>query len=217
MAFQGDGVTELLGSTRVSDGSWHEIRVVFSHSGEGSISIDGRKEAKRGPRQSSSPRSIDLGGLYFGGIDPSKRARALSQGVDSVGEQLQVRPLLVRCLDHHHLQPFLRIQGCLLDIELNGSRLGLPDVKETSGVKADCVWTFPCLEKDAGSKRCHKGASCVQKGTGGYECKCPGGEDCSGNDATQWDIYDERVSITGWQFFHFALQCQGCSTHVGAV
>ena len=64
------------------------------------------------------------------------------------------------------------LQGCLQDLELDGRSIGLPEVRETSGIKAGCVWTFPCLSE--GSGVCD-GATCVQSGTEGYECKCPEG------------------------------------------
>ena len=46
------------------------------------------------------------------------------------------------------------------------------------GVRADCVWTFPCLEGSLHGQVCRgKGARCIQVGVGGFECACPEGED----------------------------------------
>eukprot|EP00094_Tigriopus_californicus_P012169 TCALIF_11761-PA protein Name:"Similar to CSPG4 Chondroitin sulfate proteoglycan 4 (Homo sapiens)" AED:0.07 eAED:0.06 QI:0/0.64/0.33/0.86/1/1/15/679/2482 len=103
-------------------------------------------------------KHIDLSGLlYFGGIESSKRSRAVEQGVIA---------------SKRHLQ------GCLQDLQLDGRRIGLNDVLETSGIQADCVWEFPCLQD---RKLCLGIGSCSQKGTQDYECSCQDGKCNSGS------------------------------------
>ena len=64
--------------------------------------------------------------------------------------------------------------GCLKDIELDGRRIGLPDVLETSGIESGCVWDYPCLSKDPKASPCVPGSVCFQEGTAGFRCECDG-------------------------------------------
>lgn len=155
---QGNGIVELSSKSAVNDGRWHELLARFNPSYM-EISVDGANETLR-PSPGES-QHLDLNGLlYFGGVDPSKRSRALSQGVAGASEALE---------------------GCIRDLELDGRKIGLPSVKETSGILAGCEWAFPCLEERGVS--CHYPEGCVQKGTSGYECVCQNGESCKDDDA----------------------------------
>ena len=61
------------------------------------------------------------------------------------------------------------LRGCLQNLELDGRKIGLPDVLETSGIQATCVWQYPCLAK---SSPCVEGSVCFQQGTSGFKCDC---------------------------------------------
>lgn len=125
--FQGNGVLELIHPTSLADGAWHEIKTQFNPRYM-EITVDGETRTMRPPKGEN--RRIDLTGpMYFGGIDSEKRrSRARDQGVRSAEEGLQ------------------QLQGCLQGLLLDGKEIGLPEVKETKGIKAECVWTFPCLD-----------------------------------------------------------------------
>ncbi len=61
------------------------------------------------------------------------------------------------------------LRGCLQLLELDGRKIGLPDVLETSGIQATCVWQYPCLAKNS---PCVEGSVCFQQGTSGFKCDC---------------------------------------------
>ena len=61
------------------------------------------------------------------------------------------------------------LRGCLQHLELDGRKIGLPDVLETSGIQATCVWQYPCLAK---TSPCVEGSVCFQQGTSGFKCDC---------------------------------------------
>ena len=87
---------------------------------------------------------------------------------------------------------------------MDGRKIGLPDVRETLGIRAKCVWSFPCLEDPAvcaggpGNGGDDKYPMCVQKGTQGFECRCQDGI-CGGsssssgitNDAMEEEEWDQ--------------------------
>ena len=77
--FQGSGVTELWSDVQVNDGGWHEVKAQFNPSYM-EVTVDGVKKFHRPELRQN--RHIDLSGLlYFGGIEATKRSRAVSQGV----------------------------------------------------------------------------------------------------------------------------------------
>ena len=79
----------------------------------------------------NSHRHIDLSGLlYFGGIEATKRSRAVSQGVTAA----QAAPV----------GQLGGLRGCLSQLELDGRRIGLQEVLETNFIEAGCLWQYPC-------------------------------------------------------------------------
>lgn len=60
------------------------------------------------------------------------------------------------------------LKGCMQNIHLNGIRRGLPHFQITRNIKADCVWQFPCLEKQP----CILSGKCLQKHTSKFACLC---------------------------------------------
>ena len=70
----------------------------------------------------------------------------------------------------------------------NPLKIGLPDVKETHGIVADCVWSFPCLADPGGV--CPGGASaCRQVGTDRFQCECDRGEEGCSVDSTVEQVW----------------------------
>ena len=64
---------------QVNDGGWHEVKAQFNPSYM-EVTVDGVKKFHRPELRQN--RHIDLSGLlYFGGIEATKRSRAVSQGV----------------------------------------------------------------------------------------------------------------------------------------
>ncbi len=141
---------ELSSGVAVNDGRWHDIRAHFSPT---YLEISADAATAKSLRPSSSggyASALDLSGaLFFGGVESGpRRTRALAQGVAAAASSLQ---------------------GCLLDLQLDGRRIGLPDVVETRDVRADCVWIFPCLETD---QACGREDICQDKGSGHLQCEC---------------------------------------------
>lgn len=60
------------------------------------------------------------------------------------------------------------LKGCMQNLYLNGLNKGFPDFRITRNVKTDCMWQFPCLEKQP----CILSGKCIQKYTSKFSCKC---------------------------------------------
>lgn len=142
---KGNGPIELIHSTTVSDGKWHNVVVSFSSSEIG-IVIDSHKQTTTLPMGGN--HFLDLASVfYIGGTELNKRARALNNGFKS-GD--------------------VSYKGCLRNMYLNNRELGLPHVKVSQGVIVGCVWSFPCVEADP----CIASASCSQLGVNSFKCTC---------------------------------------------
>ncbi|XP_051173583.1 chondroitin sulfate proteoglycan 4 isoform X2 [Leptopilina boulardi] len=142
---KGNGPTELIHSTIVSDGKWHSIVVDFSPSTIG-ITVD--KQEKMMALPSGGNRYLDLADtLYIGGTELNKRARAFSKGLKS-GD--------------------MSYKGCIRNMFLDNKEIGLPDVKVSQGILAGCVWGFPCFDSDP----CALGANCSHLGVAAFKCNC---------------------------------------------
>lgn len=112
----------------MNDGGWHEVKAQFNPSYL-EVTVDGRKKSHRPELRDN--RHIDLSGLlYFGGIEATKRSRAVSQGVTAA----QAAPV----------GELGGLRGCLSHLELDGRRIGLPEVLETNSIQAGCQWQYPC-------------------------------------------------------------------------
>ena len=139
----------------IDDGQWHEIRTQFNPSYM-EITVDNQKKTLR---PASGDKNIDLSGLlYFGGVHHSKRSQAVLQGLKGAS--------------HAAAGTYGGLRGCIHDIELDGRKIGLPEVLETSEIQAGCVWEYPCLSKSGGP--CVLGSVCFQQGTSGFRCECDG-------------------------------------------
>ena len=158
---KGDGNIQLLSDRAIDDGQWHDIRAQFNPAYI-EVAVDGNKKSLRpsGNIRGHSSRGgghVDLNGnLYFGGVVWSKRKRAISQGVSGA--------------NHAATGTYGGLRGCVHQIELDGRKIGLPEVLETSDIQPGCVWDYPCLSKSGGP--CIEGSVCFQQGTSGFRCEC---------------------------------------------
>ena len=125
------------------------------------VSVDGQKKSLR-PTDNyfydhKNRGKVELNSnLYIGGLDASKRSRAIAQGVNGAS--------------HAASGTYGGLRGCIHQIELDGRKIGLPEVMETSDIQAGCVWNYPCLSKSGGP--CIEGSVCFQQGTSGFRCEC---------------------------------------------
>lgn len=142
---KGNGATELIHSAIVSNGEWHKIIIDFNQNITG-ITVDDQSERLNLP--TGGNRYLDLAEtLYIGGTELNKRARAIGKGIKS-GDR--------------------SYKGCLRNMVLDSSSIGLPDVKVSQGIVSGCVWTYQCLEKHP----CIESAICSQLGVESFECTC---------------------------------------------
>ncbi|XP_034935285.1 chondroitin sulfate proteoglycan 4 [Chelonus insularis] len=142
---KGNGATELIHSTSVNDGKWHKVVIDFRPSMIG-ISID--KQVEHQNLTAGGNRYLDLAEtLYIGGTELNKRARAIGKGIKS-GDR--------------------SYKGCLRNMMLDSTEIGLPDVKISQGIVVGCIWFYPCLEKQP----CIESATCSQLGVDAFECTC---------------------------------------------
>ena len=151
----------MLSDRAIDDGQWHDVQAQFN-TAYIEVSVDGQKKSLR-PSGYNEPNNNIVGGhvelnsnLYVGGIDSSKRSRAISQGVSGA--------------NHAASGTYGGLRGCIHQIELDGRKIGLSEVMETSDIQAGCVWDYPCLSKSGGP--CIEGSVCFQQGTSGYRCEC---------------------------------------------
>ncbi|XP_057318749.1 chondroitin sulfate proteoglycan 4 [Microplitis mediator] len=143
---KGNGATELIHSAAVKDGKWHKVIIDFSPTIIG-ISID-EKPAEQLNLPSGGNRYLDLAEtLYIGGTELNKQARAIARGIKS-GDR--------------------SYKGCLRNMILDSSEIGLPEVKTSQGIVAGCIWSYPCIEK----RPCIPSATCSQVGVDSFECTC---------------------------------------------
>lgn len=107
-------------------------------------SLRGNDPSGNSGQLSSSPaKYLELSGqIYLGGIEGSRRVRALGQGVRTAN---------------------MSLQGCIRRLELDGRLLGLREARVTRHVAADCQWHYPC-STTVGSPTwpCLEGAQCFQ-------------------------------------------------------
>ena len=173
LSFQESHHLELKSKIPVDDGRWHQISANFNPTYV-EIIVDGDSESLR-PDQGQGQAKVDLSGLlYFGGIEEKQKEEALKQGIQSSVEDLK---------------------GCLKDLEVDGRKVGLPDVVQTAGIQPGCPWSFPC-EEDRALCSGNGGGRCVQKGLTGYECRCSRGRNCDlGKGSSSINEVRDRAAI----------------------
>ncbi|XP_063991894.1 chondroitin sulfate proteoglycan 4 [Diachasmimorpha longicaudata] len=142
---KGNGATELIHSSIVADGKWHRVSIDFNPNVIGII-VDDKVERLNLP--SGGNRYLDLAEtLYIGGTELNKRARAIGKGIKS-GDR--------------------SYKGCIRNMALDTSEIGLPDVKISDGIVVGCVWSYPCYNVQP----CIESATCSQLGVDSFQCTC---------------------------------------------
>lgn len=142
-----DKIIELTCDEYVSDGHWHKVSLKITTTML-ELTVDSSTKTIKLPRKHVVEFSEVF---YFGGIELSKRTRAMAKGLTTADTSYK---------------------GCLRHITLLDHVKGLPDVLVSEGVLPGCVWQYPCLKKP-----CEEGV-CVQQGLDSFECLCKN-EDCS--------------------------------------
>ena len=180
---KGDGLIKVLSDRAIDDGQWHDIQAQFN-TAYIEVSVDGQKKSLR--PNGHNGQNNNIGGhvelnsnLYFGGIASSKRSKAISQGVSGA--------------NHAASGTYGGLRGCIHQIELDGRKIGLPEVMETSDIQTGCVWDYPCLSK-TGSP-CIEGSVCFQQGTSGFRCECDDQVCTKSNSYERPNINEEKDDI----------------------
>ncbi len=146
---KGSGEKDLISQGTVNDGTWHQVEVLIDLSLV-RVTVDGQKDETR---LASTNRFLDLHGhLYVGGVSLQTRGHAISKGLMSLSG---------------HNAPAGSLVGCMQNIKLNGMLMGFREAVVTRGLRAECVWTYPCL-----SSPCIAGAECEEVGYHTFSCIC---------------------------------------------
>ncbi|XP_013793284.2 chondroitin sulfate proteoglycan 4-like, partial [Limulus polyphemus] len=146
---EGNGVVVLTSDKAVNDGLWHHVDTQFSPTYV-ELTVDGEsKNIRPGLGENRFFDFTDY--LYVGGIEPKRKARALQHGLQSV--------LLGGAKSS--------LAGCLKNIKINNQVRGHREVEISRGVRSDCVWEYPCLQKP-----CIEEAVCLQEGFDNFRCTC---------------------------------------------
>lgn len=85
--------------------------------------------------------------FYIGGFDHRKKRKAFLKGARATESSLK---------------------GCIRDIVLDDHTVGFPNFKVTHGVTVDCVWRYPCIEKQP----CIPSGQCHHQGINDFICNC---------------------------------------------
>lgn len=137
-----DKVIEVTNGLYVSDGHWHKVGIRSSPTTLDLIVDSVTKSVKK-----SRNHMIDLNDmLYIGGVEVTKRGRAMAKGLKSSDTSFK---------------------GCIKQIFVGLQQKGLPDVLISEGLLPGCVWQYPCLQQP-----CSSSGRCVQQGLDSFQCQC---------------------------------------------
>ncbi|GAB0098883.1 chondroitin sulfate proteoglycan 4 [Sergentomyia squamirostris] len=142
---KGSNAVELIPDRNVSDGKWHNVSILYSPVTV-EIAVDDAKNAATFANGSS--HVIELSEqFYIGGLDYNYRRRATMKGSRAAESSFR---------------------GCMKNIMINKHQVGFPDMKVTQGVTVDCVWKYPCIERNP----CIIGGICQPYGIDEFICHC---------------------------------------------
>ncbi|KAL1375850.1 hypothetical protein pipiens_017241 [Culex pipiens pipiens] len=142
---KGSNAVELIPDRNVSDGKWHNVSVTYSPMLV-DITIDDVTNSATFANGSS--QMIELEEEFFiGGYDLRKKRKAFMKGARATESSLK---------------------GCIKDIVLDDHAVGFPNFKVTHGVTVDCVWRYPCIEKQP----CIPSGQCHHQGIIDFICYC---------------------------------------------
>lgn len=142
---KGANAVELITNKPISDGQWHSVLVRYNpHMVE--IVVDG--EPMQGLFANGSSQIIELGEEFFiGGIDQPLHRRAAMKKFRAADTSFK---------------------GCLRNIFVDHEHIGLPTMKITSNVTADCVFDYKCIEQTP----CIISSRCEHKDFDDFICHC---------------------------------------------
>lgn len=147
---KGNGVVELKSEAYVNDGLWHHVEVRFGPTYL-EVVLDDQVYTLR-PSIGENKHLDLVGPMYVGGIELNRRARAVAQGLISM---------------QNLVNDDGAFKGCLWNLKVNDVSIGLREAQVAFGIRADCVWDYPCLRLP-----CIPQATCVQDGVDGFRCHC---------------------------------------------
>lgn len=128
------------------------------------ITVDQSKITKRYKLNSKKPFD-SFGRLYVGGIESFSHKKELNRNISNTTGSLM---------------------GCLSQIELDGKKIGLPEVISSGSIKVGCDWQYPCLNMP-----CYYEESCTQQSDTGLNCDCHNNKNCTSESTSR-----EQVILT---------------------
>ncbi|XP_055711491.1 chondroitin sulfate proteoglycan 4 [Phlebotomus papatasi] len=142
---KGSNAVELIPDRNVSDGKWHNVSILYSPMIVEIVVDDVKNTASFA---NGSSQVIELNEQFFiGGLDYNFRKRATMKGCRAAESSFR---------------------GCMKNILVNRQLVGFPDMKITQGVTVDCVWRYPCIERQP----CIIGSICQPYGIDEFICHC---------------------------------------------
>ncbi|CAG0902013.1 unnamed protein product [Darwinula stevensoni] len=159
----GNGKVTIGSEVNVNDGLWHAVRVHFSLA-YGEVSVDDVPTSVRPP--SGAKKHLDLSeDIYVGGMELNMLTKAVKRGIG------------VKSL-----------QGCLRYLVVDGRSVSLLDAVVTQGMKAGCVWDYPCLRQP-----CIPSATCTQQGQDSFRCECGSPPCVKGDPGTPYSVFTKTT------------------------
>lgn len=137
-------IIEVAHDDGVNDGEWHTVHLHVTASAV-NLSVDSvSKSAKLSKAGGHYFENSNL--FYVGGIDSSRRARAMAKGLKTADSNFK---------------------GCLRNLKVGDRAIGLRDARVSEGILSGCLWKYPCLKNP-----CEKGTECIEDGLDSYKCQC---------------------------------------------
>ncbi|XP_055645017.1 chondroitin sulfate proteoglycan 4 [Toxorhynchites rutilus septentrionalis] len=142
---KGSNAVELIPDRNVSDGKWHNISLSYSPM---LVDIMVDDVVNSATFANGSSQMIELEEeFYIGGFDSRKKRKAFLKGARSTESSLK---------------------GCIRNMVSDDHAVGFPNYKVTHGITVDCVWRYPCIEKQP----CIPTGHCHHQGINDFICYC---------------------------------------------
>ncbi|XP_043231633.1 chondroitin sulfate proteoglycan 4-like [Amphibalanus amphitrite] len=149
----------------INDGVWHKTQLTISAEYV-ELTVDQTLTSVKPENQSDFKAFIS--NFFVGGLSEKNRLRASKQGITNLP---------------------LDFRGCVQNLLVNGELTGFPSVVESLGVRAECVWEYPCLRDP-----CVSGGVCVPQGVSEFRCECDQAVCVRADFAGQHDVFaDTRL------------------------
>ncbi|ETN60505.1 kon-tiki [Anopheles darlingi] len=142
---KGSNAVELIPDRNVSDGKWHNVSITYSPMLV-DIVVDETTSSATFANGSSPVIELEED-FYLGGLDGERHRKASVK--------------LIRETESS-------FKGCLQNVVLDDQEVGFPNFKVTHHVTVDCVWRYPCIEKQP----CIISSQCQHQGIEDFICYC---------------------------------------------